>query len=137
MNNFVESFHYSSVPPIISTTEDDATYTSMMIESLIRGVSMESGGPSSFNVNPDQNQSSRPHCEYVGDFSEPEEYVKFDDSDDNNDSDSDVAANINVHHLSSTIVSSGPLRQFEPASHRRTLDLDTMYLTKFLEYAYT
>ena len=102
MNNFVESFHYSPVPPAISTTEDDAPHTSMMIESPIRGVEMESGGPSSFNVDLDPDQSFRPHCEYVGDFSEPKEYAEFDDSDDNNDFDPDVTANISVYHLSFT-----------------------------------
>ena len=113
MNNFVKSFHYSPVPPIIPTTEDNAPYTSMITESPIRGVEMESEEPSSSNVDLDPDQSSGPHCEYVGDFSEPEEYAEFDESDDNNDSNPDVAANINVHYLLSTIGGSGLLRQFE------------------------
>ena len=60
-----------SLPPTVPTTKDDAPHTSMMTESPNKGVEIKSRGSSSFNVDLNPNQSFGPHCEYVGDFSEP------------------------------------------------------------------
>ena len=77
------------------------------------------------------------HGNYVGDFSEPEEYVEADDSDNNHDPCPDIGDDINASHLSSTSGVSDLLHQHEPPLHMRTLDLDAMHVAKFPEYAQT
>ena len=100
VNSLYESFHYSFVPPIVPSYEDDELNNFIMIDSPIRGVEMEYGGPSSAAADPEV--SYRAHGDYVGDFSEPEEYVEADDSDDNHDPCPDIGGDINAFYLSST-----------------------------------
>ena len=136
MNNLYESFHInSSAPPTVPSYEDDGPNNFIMTDSLIRGVEMEYGGPSSAAADPEVSYGA--HGDYVGDFSEPEEYVEADDSDDNHDPCPDIGGDINASHLSSTSGASDLLHQYEPPLHMRTLDLDAMHVAEFPEYAQT